>query len=260
MSNLKVTLVQTKQFWEDKQANLDYFAGQLTNVGETDLILLPEMFQTGFSMNAAGLAETMEDSTSLKWLLDQSAKTQAAIYTSMIVSEAGKFYNRGFFVKPNGTYEYYDKRKLFRMAHEDDFYTSGNKPLIVEWKDWRINLQICYDLRFPELSRNFMKADGNANYDICLYVANWPERRSHHWKTLLPARAIENQCYLCGVNRVGTDGKDLVYTGDSMAFNALGEALHPWIAGDEVLMQVEFSKEELNQIRKSLNFLRDVDC
>lgn len=260
MQNLRVSLVQTKQYWEDIPANLDYLSQKMEAITATDLILLPEMFQTGFSMNVTLFAEKPENSPSLNWLKQESAKHNAAIYTSMIVEVAGKYYNRGFFVKPDGSFVQYDKRKLFRMGHEDDYFTPGNKPVVVEWKGWKINLQICYDLRFPELSRNFIKADGEANYDICLYVASWPERRAHHWKTLLPARAIENQSFLCGINRVGTDGKELVYSGDSMAYNALGESLVELVSYEEIIHQIEFSKADLDQIRKSLNFLRDVDC
>lgn len=257
MQDLKITLVQCSQYWEDKAQNLGHMEILLSQVPETDLVLLPEMFHTAFSMNAQDLAENCENSEAIVWLKQQANLKNAAIYTSFIAEEKGDFYNRGIFVYPDGTYVFYDKRKLFTLANEDETYTPGNKQVIVSWKGWKINLQICYDLRFPEISRNGLNAAGEAEYDLCLYVANWPERRSHHWKSLLVARAIENQCYVAGLNRVGEDGKQLSYTGDSNVYDALGEKLAVDAPGKEEIITVSISKTDLLHVRQSLNFLKD---
>lgn len=257
MQDLKITLVQCSQYWEDKAQNLGHMEILLSKVPETDLILLPEMFHTAFSMNAQDLAENCENSEAIVWLKQQANLKRAAIYTSFIAEENGKFYNRGVFVYPWGESVFYDKRKLFTLAKEEETYTPGYEQVIVSYKNWNINLQICYDLRFPEISRNKLDARGEAEYDLCLYVANWPERRAHHWKSLLVARAIENQCYVAGLNRVGEDGKQLTYTGDSNVYNALGEKLAADAPGKEELITVSLSKADLLQVRQSLNFLKD---
>lgn len=256
MQDLKIALVQAHQVWEDKQANLNHFSNLLANVEGVDLILLPEMFQTGFSMNAEQLAEEMESSASIQWLRELSAKKNAAVYTSMIVSENRSFYNRGLFVEPTGSITTYDKRKTFGLAGEDLTYASGSAEKIVNYKNWNIQLQICYDLRFPEIVRNRMTSNQSAAYDVILYVANWPERRSEHWKALLKARAIENQCYVVGVNRVGTDANGLSYSGDSQVVDALG-AVNFCEAGNEEVKIVTISKENLNATRELLPFLKD---
>ncbi|MGV3630536.1 MAG: nitrilase-related carbon-nitrogen hydrolase [Bacteroidota bacterium] len=257
MQDLKITLVQCSQYWEDKAQNLGHMEILLSKVPETDLILLPEMFHTAFSMNAQDLAENCENSEALTWLKQQAAGKNAAIYTSFIAEEKGNYFNRGVFVYPDGAYTLYDKRKLFTLAGEDETYTPGREQVIVSWKSWNINLQICYDLRFPEISRNKLTASGEAAYDVCLYVANWPERRSHHWKSLLAARAIENQCYVAGLNRVGEDGKQLTYTGDSNVYTALGEKLAADVPGKEELITVSLLKADLLEVRSKLNFLKD---
>ncbi len=258
MSNLKVSLIQSTQFWEDKQANLDHFSQLMNQIQQTDLIVLPEMFHTAFSMKAQELAENCEKSETIAWLQAQAIQKQAAIYTSFIAKEKSKFYNRGIFVYPNGEYFFYDKRKLFTLVNEDHTYTAGKNQVIVSYKGWNINLQICYDLRFPEISRNKLNDAGEAEYDLCLYVANWPERRASHWRALLPARAIENQAYVIGLNRVGVDGFELTYSGDSNVYNALGEALAPDFSGQEKVIEVELDKTQLQTVRTNLNFLKDV--
>lgn len=258
MQNLKITLVQCHQFWEDKTANLAHFDGLLEHFETGDLILLPEMFNTGFSMNAEILAETMEDSQALQWLQKTAIGKKSAIYTSFIVKEKTSFYNRGIFVFPNGTYEIYDKRKLFSLAGEDEIFTAGKKETIVEYLGWKIQLQICYDLRFPEISRNRWISNQNPAYDVALYVANWPEKRAFHWKTLLTARAIENQSYIVGVNRVGIDGKAHRYNGDSAVFDALGNQLVDFENGQESIVNIELDIEKLGEIRQQLSFLKDV--
>jgi predicted amidohydrolase len=256
MQDLKIALVQANQVWEDKTANLSHFAALLQSTEAVDLILLPEMFQTGFSMNAASLAEKMEDSTSIKWLKQLTAEKQAAVYTSLIIEEDGLYYNRGVFVEPTGQLTIYDKRKTFGLAGEDKVYTAGSSAQIVHFKNWRIQLQICYDLRFPEIVRNQITSNHLPAYDVILYVANWPERRSEHWKSLLKARAIENQSYVVGVNRVGEDANKLKYSGDSMLIDALGNVNYCTSSEEEVKI-VTIKMETLTEIRELLPFLKD---
>lgn len=257
MRNLKVALVQANQAWEDKAKNLAHFEDLITSIEAVDLILLPEMFQTAFSMNVETLAENENDSNSLKWLKLMSQKKSAAIYTSMIMEENDSFYNRGLFVKPNGEVTAYDKRKLFGLAGEDNFFTPGDKTVIVDFEGWKFNLQICYDLRFPEMARNRIAPNGSPIYDVLLYVANWPEKRAAHWKALLTARAIENQCYTIGLNRVGQDGKGLTYSGDSMLVDALGEKTEG-NPSQEVVFVVELKHDKLIEVRQLLPFLKDL--
>ena len=256
MQDLRIALVQATQVWEDKNANLAHFSALLAETEPIDLILLPEMYQTGFSMNAEQLAEEMSDSVSIKWLKDSASKKNATIYTSMIVREHGKFFNRGLFVEPNGTITFYDKRKTFGLAGEDLTYASGSEEKIVHFKGWNFQLQICYDLRFPEIVRNRMLPNQSPAYDVILYVANWPARRNEHWKALLKARAIENQSYVVGVNRVGEDANGLSYTGDSVVVDALG-AVNFCNAGIEEVKIVTLKKENLNATRELLPFLKD---
>jgi omega-amidase len=256
MQDLRVALVQAHQVWEDKHANLNHFSALLTAIEQVDLILLPEMFQTGFSMNAELLAEEMSDSSSIKWLKELAFNQNAAVYTSMIVRENNSFFNRGLFVEPNGTITIYDKRKTFGLAGEDLTYASGSEEKIVQYKNWNIQLQICYDLRFPEIVRNRMTSNQTIAYDVILYVANWPARRNEHWKALLKARAIENQCYVAAVNRIGEDANGLSYSGDSVVIDALGAVDFCEAANEEVKI-VTLTKENLNATRELLPFLKD---
>jgi len=258
MQDLKVTLIQARQFWEDKQANLAHFDGLLKTVDQTDLILLPEMFHTSFSMNPAALAEGMDDSIALQWLKEKAREKNSAIYTSFIAKEKDSFFNRGIFMFPSGEFEIYDKRKLFGLAGEDHVFTPGDKKVIVAYNGWKILLQICYDLRFPEISRNAVSENGTADFDLILYVANWPERRAIHWKSLLVARAIENQCYVAGLNRVGSDGKDLNYSGDSDVFTLLGDKLGNMQLNQETAETIQLNYDELQKTRTQLPFLRDI--
>lgn len=255
MQNLSVTLVQTTQQWENKAGNLIHFDNLFTQLPATDLVLLPEMFHTGFSMNAEALAETM-NATGIAWLKKMAREKDTAIYTSLIIKEGGHFYNRGVFVQPDGNIEIYDKQKRFAMAGEDLVYSAGEKPTIVQWKGWNINLQICYDLRFPEIVRNSLNEGGSPAYDVILYVANWPERRALHWKSLLVARAIENQCFVAGLNRVGTDGNGLTYSGDSMVVDAQG-TVHGCTPSVEEIKTVELNYTDLITVRQQLPFLKD---
>ncbi len=256
MQDLKITLVQANQIWEDKQANFGNYERLFLEIKNTDIIVLPEMFHTGFSMEVEKLAESMESSEGLIWLQKNAAQKNAAIYTSLIIEDQGKFFNRGVFVFPNGEIKMYDKRKRFAMAGEDLVFTEGKLETIVEYLEWKINLQICYDLRFPEIARNAI-IDGQANYDLLLYVANWPERRIHHWKSLLTARAIENQSFVVGVNRVGEDGKGLIYSGDSLLIDPLGSIKTSFIPQQEKIETMEVKSGELISIRQRLPFLKD---
>lgn len=257
MQDLRITFVQADQCWEDKTANFNHYEELLKSVSETDIILLPEMFQTGFSMNAKQLSEKMENSASISWLKGQAKEKKAAFYTSLIIEEEGKYYNRGVFIEPDGKITCYDKRKLFGMAEESIYFTPGSKEVIVNYLGWKINLQICYDLRFPENIRNG-EMNGKPAYDLLLYVANWPERRIHHWSTLLPARAIENQCYVAGLNRVGNDHSGLSYNGQSKLINLLGEEISNLLNSESVITQ-DISYDELVQLREKLPFLKDSD-
>jgi predicted amidohydrolase len=255
MQDLRITTVQSNQIWEDKPANLARYESLIENIAATDLIIFPEMFHTGFSMNVEALAENLENSMGINWLKNCAKTNNCAVYTSLIIEENNAFYNRGVFIEPTGKLSIYDKRKCFSLAHEDDFFTAGQNEIIVEYNSWKLQLQICYDLRFPEIVRN--RIEGNIPaYDVILYVANWPKKRAEHWKALLKARAIENQCYVVGVNRVGTDGKGLEYSGDSSCFNALGES--EFNSNDvEQMQQHTLAMKDLTEIRKTIPFLKD---
>jgi len=256
MQDLTITLIQTKQFWEDKVSNFTHFESILSHIGVTDLIILPEMFHTGFTMNAVDFAENYTDSTAIKWLKNMALLKQAAIYTSLIIYDQNYFYNRGVFIEPNGKLTYYDKRKLLTLAGEEKVYRSGQERKIVEYKGWRLQLQICYDLRFPEITRNSL-VKNKPLFDILLYVANWPERRATHWKSLLFARAIENQSFVVGLNRVGEDGKGLTYSGDSMVINANGECISSILPHKESIQTLTLSMNTLLEFRQQLPFLKD---
>ncbi len=249
---MKVSLVQTTLSWEDPAANLQKIGEQLDQLpASTDLIVLPEMFTTGFTMNPAPVAEKTEGPT-LDWLRTKAATLDAAITGSYVVEANGSYYNRLAWVFPNGTYHTYDKRHLFTLAGEDQFYTAGTDRLIVEWKGWKICPLICYDLRFPVWSRN------DVGYDLLIYVANWPERRRHHWCSLLIARAIENQVYTIGLNRVGMDGKEIRYTGDSRVIDYAGE-IRASLAIDTSTVTIELDKASQAAFRERYAFLADQD-
>ena len=254
MSTLKITLIQTHLFWEDKGANLALLEQKILNLEEpTEVVILPEMFTTGFSMQPTLHAETMEG-PSVQWMR-RIAKAQKIILTgSLIIEENGHYYNRLIWMLPNGEFGYYDKRHLFAFAGEDQHYTAGNKRLIASVKGWKINLQICYDLRFPTWARQAAPNE----YDVLVYVANWPETRSPAWKTLLVARAIENQAFVVGVNRVGLDGKNIAHSGNSMVVGPLGEVLYH-SADQESVFQITLQRDELEQVRAQFPFWKDAD-
>jgi omega-amidase len=218
MRNLAVTLIQCELAWEQPADNRRQIGAIIDNLdGRTDLIVLPEMFTTGFSMNALGNAEDPGGATE-QWMIAVARQRDCAVTGSIAVRADDGVYNRMLFATPTGV-QHYDKRHLFRMAGEDKRYQGGQQRVIVQWRDWRINLQVCYDLRFPVFSRN------REDYDLLLYVANWPQQRRHHWRQLLIARAIENLACVVGVNRIGADARGLSYSGDSLAIAADGKIL-----------------------------------
>jgi predicted amidohydrolase len=220
---LHVSLVQTSLYWHDAAANHRHFEQLLTAVaGKTDLIVLPEMFTTGFTMAAAAVAEPVGGPTT-DWMRAVAARTNAVVTGSVVTRDSDDYFNRLLWMRPDGSYETYDKRHLFRMAREHEHYSAGNRPLTVTLNGWKLRPLVCYDLRFPVWSRNLIGSQ--RGYDVLLYVANWPERRRHAWQTLLKARAIENLSYCIGVNRTGTDAGGIVYSGDSAAIDFLGQAL-----------------------------------
>lgn len=267
MSQLTFTVIQTDLHWEDKSANLTMLEKKIKGITEkTEVIVLPEMFSTGFSMQPEKLAETMEGET-VQWMKRIAAEKRVIITGSVIIEEEGKYYNRLIWMLPTGQYGIYDKRHLFAFAGEHEHYTPGNKRLIASVKGWKINLQVCYDLRFPVWARQPPPSppergdesqEEGPEYDVLIYVANWPERRIHAWKSLLVARAIENQCYVIGVNRVGNDGNTIYHGGDSMVVDPLGEVLYHK-ADQEDIFTLALTKDKLEEVRARLPFWRDGD-
>lgn len=253
MQHLSISLLQFDQVWEDKAANRAKIT-RLTQGLTTDILLLPEMMDTGFSMNT-GLAEEWSDSnSSLVFLRDLSKRIKGAVYTSVMAKTKAGNVNRGSFVTPDGKVEVYDKRKTFKLAGEDHYYLSGEDERVVSFKGWNINLQICFDLRFPELTRNYL-IQGMPKYDLLLYVANWPERRITHWDALLKARAIENQCFVAGVNRIGQDANQLSYSGNSRVIEMDGMEAMKAPNNAEGVYSCVLSIEELQNYRQKLSFL-----
>ncbi len=252
MQDLKVTVLQTSLFWEDPAKNLEHFDRKLSlYTVDTDLIILPEMFTTGFTMAAGTFAEPM-DGNSVGWMSNMAQSKDAVVTGSLIINAGDKFVNRLIWARPDGSVEYYDKRHLFRLAKEEETYSGGTDRPVFQWRDWRICPQVCYDLRFPVWSRN------REDYELLFYVANWPERRNYAWKNLLVARAIENQAYVIGVNRVGKDGKDISYSGDSAIIDYKGEYLYQCDPGED-LATVRLSASKLLEFKESYPFFRDAD-
>jgi len=277
MSTLTITTIQTDLHWEDKPANLEMLEEKIHGIKEkTEIVVLPEMFSTGFSMNPELLAETMEGET-VQWMKRVAAEKKIILTGSLIIKEDGptgtagpNYYNRLIWMLPNSQYGHYDKRHLFAYAEEDDHYSAGTKRLVASVKGWKINLLVCYDLRFPVWSRqtspsnSLSEGEGGVatsvspEYDVLIYVANWPERRVHAWKTLLQARAIENQSYVVGVNRTGKDGKDIHYSGESMVIDPMGEVLYTK-KDEEHINTITLEKKHLETVREKLPFLKDAD-
>jgi predicted amidohydrolase len=257
MQSLTVTVIQTDLHWEDKPANLDMLEAKIFGIKEkTEIVLLPEMFSTGFSMKPEELAETMEGAT-IQWMKRVAAAKKIILAGSAIIEEGGNYYNRLVWMQPDGEYGVYDKRHRFAYAGEDEHYTAGTKRLIVSVKGWKIQPLVCYDLRFPVWTRQQTQPEG-PEYDVLIYVANWPEKRVQAWKTLLQARAIENQCYVVGVNRTGEDGAGIHYSGESMVIGPMGEELYTKKDAEDIFT-ITLDKEHLNNIREKLPFLKDAD-
>ncbi|HEY6160245.1 MAG TPA: amidohydrolase [Bacteroidia bacterium] len=268
MSDLKITIIQSFLEWENIPGNLKMFSHKIAMMkNETDLIILPEMFSTGFTMNTHKVGEAMSGKA-VEWMKKTAKERNCVITGSVVIEEKGKFYNRLVWMRPDGSFETYNKRHLFRYANEQEHYTPGDKKLIVELKGWKICPLICYDLRFPVWSRNKSRAGIPApkgevevalDYDLLIYVANWPERRNHPWKTLLLARAMENQCYVAGVNRVGNDGNDIYHSGDSAVINYRGEVLSKTKSKEEGVETVALSYSELLEFRQTFPAWMDAD-
>ncbi len=253
MQHLKIALIQTAIVWHHAEQNRALFSEKINQITEqVDLIVLPEMFTTGFSMQPQKIAEYMYGDT-VKWMQKIASEKLTAISGSLIISENNKFYNRFIFVHPSGKIEFYNKRHLFSLAGEHTVYTSGEEKIIVDYKGWKICPQICYDLRFPVFARNVEM------YDLLLYVANWPKPRISAWDILLKARAIENLCYTIGVNRIGVDANNLEYSGHSAAYNCLGEQVAKTQENTEDIVIVTLEKNHISEIRTKLNFLSDKD-
>jgi omega-amidase len=256
MDSLKVTIIQSVLHWESPEENRQQFAEKIKeqslNFGKTDLIVLPEMFTTGFSMNAKVLAENMSGK-SLQWMMSMAKAYDTAITGSIIITENNTYYNRLLFVFPDGNYEYYDKRHTFTLAGEDKTFRAGNDKLIVNYQGWRICPLICYDLRFPVWARN------TENYDLLIYVANWPKRRIVAWDALLKARSIENMSYCIGVNRLGEDGNGHEYNGHSAVYDVLGHQLTDIDSESECVINITLDKNHIDSTRDQLQFLNDRD-
>ena len=257
MGLLGCTLIQSQLHWEDKNANLQMFEQKINSITtQTHVVILPEMFSTGFSMQPEKFAEKMDGST-VEWMKKIASSKKIILTGSIIIEEEQNYFNRLIWMLPNGQFGYYDKRHLFAYGEEDRYYKAGTKRLVASVNGWKVNLMVCYDLRFPVWSRQQLE-DGSFEYDVLIYVANWPQRRNTAWKSLLRARAIENQCFVIGVNRVGNDGNNIYHSGDSMIIDPLGEILF-LKADEEDVFTMQLNKERLNEVREKFQFWRDSD-
>lgn len=249
---MRVALIQSVIIWEDPQANRTYFETEINTISEAiELIVLPEMFSTGFTMNPSAIAETMQGET-VSWMQSLAKAKNVAITGSVVIEESANYYNRMLFVFPSGEIQHYDKRHLFTLAGEDKVYTKGTQKLIIDYLGWKICPFICYDLRFPVFSRN------TDDYDLLIYVASWPKVRINAWDTLIKARAIENMSYAIGVNRVGEDNNGYQYTGHSQLVDYLGEYLIEPTEAKGILIAI-LDKSKMLEVRKKLPFLSDKD-
>ncbi len=255
---MKITLLQPDLYWHDPVANRAMLEERIFSLPEpTDLIVLPEMFTTGFTMGARAVAEPM-NLTTFRWLKQMAAQTKAVVTGSYVVQEKGMYFNRLIWMQPDGQFDTYDKRHLFRMAGEDAVYTAGTQRIVKEWKGWRVCPLICYDLRFPVWSRNHQTESSDFDYDLLLYVANWPAARRNAWNVLLQARAIENLSYVVGVNRVGEDGQNHSYSGESAIVDFKGDVLFRQ-ADTEIVHQQTLSLDELRAFRAKFPANLDAD-
>ncbi|MFL1012489.1 amidohydrolase [Flavisericum labens] len=250
---LKVALIQSDLVWENPKQNRENFTKKINSISQPiDVVVLPEMFTSGFTMNAEKVAETMQCST-VAWMKQMAKNSNMAIAGSLVISENNKFYNRFVFVAPSGKISFYNKRHTFTLAGEDKIYSAGSEQVIIDYKGWKICPQVCYDLRFPVWARN---VDG---YHILIYVANWPKPRISAWETLLQARAIENMSYCIGVNRVGVDGINIEYSGQSSAYDVLGNKMTAFEPKKEQMEIVILEKRHVEAYRNKFKFLDDQD-
>lgn len=254
MQDLRITIIQANLHWENIEANLQMFSEKISSIQEeTDLIVLPEMFSTGFTMNNKPLAEKIGGRT-FEWMKKSAKEKNCVVTGSIIIEDNERYFNRLIWMRPDGLYYTYDKRHLFRYANEQDHYSAGRKKLIVELKGWKICPMICYDLRFPVWIRN-----KNNEYDILIFVANWPERRNYPREALLLARAIENQSYVIGVNRVGKDGHDINHSGDSVVIDPQGQVICKANPNEEAIITASLSYSALEEWRKKFPAWMDAD-
>ena len=250
---LKIALIQSDLAWENPTKNRTNFTEKIENIfDKADVVVLPEMFTTGFTMNAKLVAETMDGKT-VSWMKDLASKANAAIVGSIVISEKNNFYNRLLFVEPSGYITSYDKRHTFTLVGEDKTYTAGTEKVVLHYKGWKIRPLICYDLRFPVWARN------TEDYDVLLYVANWPKPRVSAWDALLKARAIENMSYCVGVNRVGVDGVKSEYSGHSAVYDVLGNLITTFKPNEEEVQIITLEKRHIQAYRNKLKFLDDRD-
>lgn len=258
MQDLKLSFIQADLFWKDSSANLNAFDHKIEQIEEpTDIIILPEMFNTGFVVEPETIDEQVPQEA-FEWMQQKAKETNAAICGSIIVNENSKYLNRFYWVLPNGTFSTYDKRHLFSLGGEKEHFTSGNESVIIEYKGWKIKPLVCYDLRFPVWAKNRYIRD-EYEYDLLIYVANWPAARSYAWKSLLVARAIENQAYVVGVNRIGKDGRGTPHSGYSSVIEPKGEIISKEAIDIESVQSIKLSKEELTQYRKKFTVALDWD-
>lgn len=251
---MRVSILQIDIVWEDKQKNLQHLRSKLEELcGKTDIAILPEMFSTGFTMRSRELAEPVDGET-ITTLREWASTYKIALVGSYIASDQGYYYNRAFFLTPDGEAYYYDKKHLFRMGNETEYFSAGNNKVIIPYRGWNICLLVCYELRFPVWSRNV-----NNEYDLLIYVANWPTARRQVWDTLLAARAIENMTYVCGVNRVGTDGNGLAYSGGSVIYSPRGKAIVTTADNKESVVTKDLSLDELTTFRQKFPVWMDAD-
>jgi omega-amidase len=247
---LIISLIQSDIHWQKTSENLDHLENVISNINHTDLIILPEMFNTGYSMNVGALAEDWSGPT-FRWMQERAQKSSAMVMGSIIFKENNNYFNRLIAVFPDKSYTFYDKRHLFRLGEEHKYYKQGQSLTNINLRGWKIRMLICYDLRFPIWSRN------SDRYDLLVYVANWPASRIYAWKTLLKARAIENQAYVAGVNRLGIDGNSIRYSGESLVIDPLGKLLNKPVRNKELVFSIELSLNSLKRLRKKFPVLED---
>ena len=262
MTPLHITLIQSNIYWENKEANLNSWQQKIDALPQgAEVVVLPEMFSTGFSMQTKQLAETMDGPT-VEWMRTITKHKNIILAGSVIIEENNVYYNRLIWMLPNGEHSYYDKHHLFTYSKEDKYFTPGQKRLIVSVKGWKILLLICYDLRFPVWSSQQVQQSTTSiqpEFDAIIYVASWPERRNTAWKSLLQARAIENQCYVIGVNRVGEDGSSIYYSGNSMVIDPLGTIMYHK-EHEEDIATVVLDRAHLEEVRHYFPFWKDADA